>query len=381
MMMSDETQKKEVTVILETLKTIAAAVVGAASADNLRAMLQQIAVVAQHLVQTRYAALGTPSEHGTMQYFEVAGIAEVDIRRIPHPPVGRGLLGVIMHEREKLRLEHMHDDPRHVGFPQHHPEMDSLLGVPIAASGRLFGMLYLTDRLDGLPFTEADEWLVESLAGYAALAIAGKHLSEQNARLTLLEERERVGMELHDGVIQSLYAIGMGLQLLRLSQPQIADAIGESTRAIDTVIADIRRYILNLRADEDDEPRTLRDRLADSLARLHIPDALDVTITVPDDAGSFSPSVVDTICQIATEAVSNLLRHAGANAARIVIANDALGWRMVIADDGRGFDPDATTMGLGLRNMRQRAHLHGGEVVIESAPGEGTRIIVTMPLG
>jgi signal transduction histidine kinase len=380
-MMSDETQKKDVTVILETLKTIAAAVVGAANADNLRAMLQRIAVVAQQLVQTRYAALGVPSEHGTMQYFEVAGMNEADVRRIPHPPVGRGLLGVIMHEREKLRLEHMRDDPRHVGFPQHHPQMESLLGVPIAASGKLFGMLYLTDRLDGQPFTEADEWLVESLAGYAALAISGKHLSEQNARLALLEERERVGMELHDGVIQSLYAIGMGLQLLRFSHPQLADAISESTRSIDQVIADIRRYILNLKAGEDDEPRTLRDRLADSLSRLYIPDALDVTITVPDAAGTFPPAVMDTICQIATEAVSNLIRHAGASAARIVIANDALGWRMVIADDGRGFDPDATTMGFGLRNMRQRAHLLGGEVVVESAPGEGTRIIVTMPVG
>src|SRR5690606_7901078 len=102
-MASNETPQKEVTVVLSTLKDIAEAVVQAAEAGSLQQVFQQIAYVAQQLVHARYAALGIPSEHGTMKYFEVVGMSPEEIKRIAHPPLGRGLLGVIMHEREILR--------------------------------------------------------------------------------------------------------------------------------------------------------------------------------------------------------------------------------------------------------------------------------------
>src|SRR5215216_4312890 len=246
-MTSNEAPQKEVTIVLGTLKDIAEAVIHAAEAGTLRQVFQQIAYVAQQLVHSRYAALGIPSDHGTMMYFEVAGLEPDAIKRISHPPIGRGLLGLIIEEREILRLEHMSEHPRSVGFPENHPYMDRLLGVPVQAGTQLFGMLYLTDRLDDQPFTQEDQWLVESLAGYAALAITGTQLSEQHGRLMLLEERERVGMELHDGIIQSLYAIGMQLQLLKLTQPEVSDEVTKATHSLDTVIEDIRHYILNLK--------------------------------------------------------------------------------------------------------------------------------------
>jgi len=386
LMTSNETPQKEVTIVLATLKDIAEAVVQAAEAGTLKQVFQQIAYVAQRLVRSRYAALGIPSEHGTMKYFEVVGISPDEIRQIAHPPVGRGLLGVIMHEREILRLEHMHDDPRSVGFPAHHPYMDRLLGVPVQAGEQLFGMLYLTDRLDDQPFTQEDQWLVESLAGYAALAIAGSQLSEQHGRLLLLEERERVGMELHDGIIQSLYAIGMQLQLLKLTQPQIGDDVAKATRSLDAVIEDIRHYILNLKV-ANYEQQSLRECLIDVVARLHVPGTLKVEVHAPDRQPPFAPPVVEAVCQIAYEAVSNVIRHAEATEVTLEATMDTAQFQLVIRDNGRGFAANANDSasstdheGLGLGNMQQRARIYGGEVAIDSTPGQGTRLTLRLPL-
>ncbi|KXK13437.1 MAG: putative two-component histidine kinase [Chloroflexi bacterium OLB15] len=380
-MASNESPSKEVTIVLSTLKEIAEAVIHAAEAGTLRQVLQQIAYVAKQLVQARYAALGIPGERGTLKYFEVAGMTESEIKQIAHPPVGRGLLGVIMHDREVLRLEHLSEHPRSIGFPEFHPYMDRFLGVPVQADVQLFGMLYLTDRLDDLPFTLEDQWMVESLAGYAALAIAGSQLSEQRERLTLLEERERVGMELHDGIIQSLYAIGMQLQLMQLSQPGMKDDLAKATRSLDVVIEDIRHYILNLKV-ANYEQQSLRVNLLDVLARLHIPETLTVNINAPDRQPPFGPPVVEAVCQIAYEAISNVIRHAHATTASIETIEDAHEFRMVIRDNGRGFNPieDADHHGLGLRNVIQRARIYGGDVQVESWPGSGTRLTLTLPV-
>jgi signal transduction histidine kinase len=344
-------------------------------------VLQQIAYVAQQLVQSRYAALGIPGEHGTMKYFEVVGIKPEEIKQIAHPPLGRGLLGVIMHEREILRLEHMRDDPRSSGFPANHPHMDRLLGVPVQTGKQLFGMLYLTDRLDDLPFTEEDQWLVETLAGYAALAIAGTYLTEQRGRLTLLEERERVGMELHDGIIQSLYAIGIQLQLLKLSHPQLGEDLSKATHSLDLVIEDIRRYILNLRV-ANYEQQTMRECLLNVLKRLHLPQGLSVVVNAPERQPPFAPPMVEAVCQIAHEAISNIIRHAAASEVVVEVTESTSQFQMVIRDNGRGFDTNHADRqdGLGLHNMIQRARIYGGEVSIDSTPGKGTRLTLKLPL-
>ena len=380
-MTSNKTPQKEVTIVLGTLKDIAEAVIHAAEAGSLKQVFQQIAYVAQQLVHSRYAALGIPSEHGTMMYFEVVGLEPEAVKRISHPPIGRGLLGLIIEEREILRLEHMSEHPRSVGFPENHPYMDRLLGVPVQTGQQLFGMLYLTDRLDDQPFTQEDQWLVESLAGYAALAIAGTQLSEQRGRLMLLEERERVGMELHDGIIQSLYAIGMQLQLLKLTQPAVGDEVSKATHSLDAVIEDIRHYILNLKVATY-EQQTLRSALQDVVARLHVPDSLRIQISAPDRQPPFSPPVVEAVCQIAYEAISNIIRHADATEAQIETSEDIAQFQMVIRDNGRGFSlsSDSEHEGLGLRNMMQRARIYGGEVVLDSTPGGGARLTLRLPL-
>jgi signal transduction histidine kinase len=368
-------------IILAQLRDIASAVMYAAEGGTLEQVLERIAQVSKDLVNARYAALGVPGKRGRLKYFKVAGMTSEQVSRMDHLPVGYGLLGAIIQERTTIRLERMQDDPRSVGFCEGHPHMTSFLGVPIQVGQQLFGILYLCDREDGQPFSQEDEWLIETMAGYAALAIAGSQLSEQQSRVSLLEERERIGMELHDGVIQSLYAIGMHLDLMRLSDNISAEGVEQAIDELNVVIGDIRRYIMNLQSS-DYRQKTIYERLCDLINRLHVPETLAIEIDAPNDRPLFTPATFEAICQMANEAVSNAVRHAHAQSISVTTHQEDNLFKLTIADDGRGFNLDALVNheGLGLRNIQQRAALHGGQVSIDTAPGQGTRLTISIPV-
>jgi signal transduction histidine kinase len=382
---SDQHHMQNMNSVLATLREMSAAVMHAAEAHTVEEVLTRIAQVAKDLVRCRYAALGVPDGKGSLRFFKTAGMTPEEIAKIDHLPRGHGLLGAIMHERETLRLAHMRDDARSVGFPKHHPHMSSLLGVPITAGRQLFGMLYLCDRLDQQSFDDDDQTLVEILAGYAALAITGAEIHAQQGRLILLEERERVAMELHDGVIQSLYAIGMQLQLLRLNhsvsdEKSITDVIG----SIDGVIEDVRDYIMNLRTVHY-ERKTIHESLSDTIARLHIPHDTKLHLDAPDSPPPFSPPVFQAVCQIAQEAISNAVRHGKPQNINVRVRHIENSFELLVEDDGCGFDMNGNTRsgqrgGDGLRNIRERARIHGGEVQIHSAPDSGTHVRLTLPV-
>ncbi len=367
--------------ILSRLNEIATVVTFAAEAETLEQVLERIAHASRELVQARYAALGIPDRSGHLKYFKVSGLSPEEIDQIERLPTGKGLLGAILESRKTIRLARIADDPRSVGFCAGHPQMTSFLGVPIQVGQQLFGSLYLCDRADGQPFTEEDQWLVESLAGYAALAIAGSQLREQRSRLALLEERERIGMELHDGVIQSLYAIGMQLDLIRTSDNHLKP--GDLARVINDlnkVIDDIRRYIKDLKTSGYHQ-RTISECFRDMVARFHIPASLQVQVEAPDILPPFSPVTFEAICQIANEAISNAVRHSNARHIQVIARQQADLFQIVIADDGQGFNLENVDKqsGLGLRNIQQRARIHGGQVSIQTTPRSGTQVMITIP--
>ncbi len=374
-------ENTDTAILLSRLKDIASSIMDASNAGSLEQVLERIAQVSAELVHARYAALGVPDMNGGLRYFKVAGMTAEEVSHVAHLPRGRGLLGAIMSERKPIRLARMQDDPRSAGFCSGHPFMTSLLGVPIQVGDRLFGIFYLCDRMDGQPFSEHDEWLVETMAGYAALAIVGSELREQQSRVTLLEERERIGMELHDGVIQSLYAIGMHLELMRTAPNQASADLNVVVQNLNEVIEDIRRYILNLKASSFRQ-QSVYDSLNDIVARLHVPENARVEIEAPHTQPPFSPRVFEAICQMANEAISNALRHANASYVKITAGPKDDSFQIMVADDGQGFDLGKSHQhnGLGLHNLQQRARLHGGHVHIHTSPGHGTRISITIPL-
>ncbi|PJF28144.1 MAG: hypothetical protein CUN53_01420 [Phototrophicales bacterium] len=378
---SDNRHPPYMSSILHQLKTIAESVMYAAEADTLGEVLQRIADISRETVGARYAALGVPDGKGSLEFFEISGMTPEDASRIPHPPLGRGLLGAIMTEREPIRLEKLQQDPRSIGFPENHPHMTRFLGVPILVGQHLFGMFYLTDRVDGQPFDEFDQWLIETTAGYAALAIAGARLRQQQRQLALLEERQRISMDLHDGVIQSIYAIGMYLDILRSGGTIHPNDLDIAINNLNEVIEDIRGYIMNLsrRASAD---QTVERCLMGIIERLHIPSNVQVTVDAPASPMPFNDTLQEAICQMAQEALSNIIRHANARSIHLKAQIADKRFILSIHDDGRGFDPETAEHGegLGLRNIRQRAALHKGELTITSAPGQGSLVILQLPV-
>lgn len=142
---------------------------------DLEVVLRRIVEAGMKLVGARYGALGVISREGTLERFIHVGMEAQTVAQIGHLPTGRGVLGAVITDREPIRLEHLADDPRSTGFPDHHPTMDSFLGVPVRVGDQVYGNLYLTEGSRG-PFTEDDQGLIVALAATAGIAI-------ENARL------------------------------------------------------------------------------------------------------------------------------------------------------------------------------------------------------
>ena len=367
-----------VTEVLDQLKTVSSLVLRATEANSLPEVLQEIAEASRKLVHAKYAALGIPDGMGSFRYFKFSGISDENSEKIAHPPLAKGLLGTIMNERVTLRLSDMQHDDRAAGFPEGHPHMTSLLGVPIEIGDELFGMLYISDRDDGQPFEYQDEWLIKTLAGYAAVAIANAQRKEQEHQIKLWQERNRIGMELHDGVIQSLYAIGMQLDVANRTNNLNGETISTALNDINQVIEDIRAYIMQLNLKT--QCQTMRGHLEELLAGLHIPDTIALHINAPDEIPPMMPTAFDSICLIANEAVSNAIRHAHAENITVSLKIEGDHLHIGIEDDGIGFNLEQVqnSKGLGLRNLQERARLHRGKVTITAH--DGTRIFVTIPL-
>ncbi|MGH2408176.1 MAG: GAF domain-containing sensor histidine kinase [Candidatus Limnocylindrales bacterium] len=365
----------------EALDEATRAIAGVLDPD---AVLQLIVDRVRDLVGTEYAALGTVDEEGQIDRFYTSGLSRAERERIGPLPRGRGLLGLIIEEGRSYLSPDIAADPHHVGFPPDHPPMHAFIGVPITVHGDSVGNLYLTNRRGGGPFTSADLQLVELFARHAGIAIDNARLHERIGRLAIVEERERIGRDLHDGIIQSIYAVALSLEeVAEIVADEPADArvrVDRAIESLDLTIRDIRNFIFGLR------PELLEEAgLLGGLAALADEFRLNALIEVELDiaaADGVEPGARRTheLLAIVREALSNVARHARARRATIVVRAVPGGQQIVVADDGVGFDAAVAPASghQGLRNMRERASALGAGLEIESQRGQGARIIVTM---
>jgi signal transduction histidine kinase len=264
--------------------------------------------------------------------------------------------------------------------------MTSFLGVPILYKGRSVGNLYLTDKRDADEFTTEDQHLIELLATHAGIAIAHARLYEQVQQLRVIEERQRIGMDLHDGVIQSIYAVGLTLEYV---SGQLADGdttgagerLNSAMETLNTAIRDIRAYILDLRPRRF-EGDTLIAGLERLLAEFKANTLMAVEFSGDSEADwALTPEARRALFHIAQEALSNAAKHSRASRMDVRLADTGKRVTLSLTDNGRGFEPDQAErrVGHGLMNMRDRALALGGELTIDSAKDGGTEVRVSIP--
>ena len=348
------------------------------SGDTARKALELIAQHARELGNADMATISVPEGHG-LRIIVADGVGAHDLLGVEVPLAGSLSSEVIRTERTMVVA-----DASHSTLTQ---PMVSVAGVgpmilvPLAFRTSSAGVLAV-GRLDGRPaFGSADTPLLESFAEQASLALEYARAVTEISRLGMIEDRERIARDLHDGVIQSLFAVGIGLQgtAAVVGDPRLADRIQQFVSEIDRVIGDVRSYIFGLR------PSVLTaGNLTNTLEQLahEVEERTGVTVIVEIDA-SLEGALADASAQIVhivREALSNMGRHSGATTCRVSILRDDSSAVIQIDDDGRGFDADSASRGMGMGNLVERAESIGGQLEVESHPGSGTTISLTVPL-
>ena len=349
---------------------------------DLPATLHRIVETAAHLAGASYGALGVLDEsRSSLAEFITVGIDDDARAEIGGLPRGHGILGTLIRDPKPLRLPDLHEHPDSYGFPPHHPPMSSFLGVPILIRGEAFGNLYLCNKVDGEVFTDVDEELTVALAVAAGVAIDNARLHDRVANFALFEDRERIARDLHDTVIQRLFAVGLGLQgSLRLANdPQLVTRLESAVDELDTTVREIRSAIFELHT-----PRLLGSSARQSAIALstELASTLGFEPTVHFD-GPVDASVDDVLAEhllaVEREALANVAKHASATKVELTLSSADGQVSLVIADNGVG--PNGSRPGgRGLANMRARARQLGGDCTLAPRDGGGSTLRWSVPL-
>jgi signal transduction histidine kinase len=256
--------------------------------------------------------------------------------------------------------------------------------IPLVARGNVVGVISMATRRE-IHLDERSVQLLMAIGGWAGITIENARLNRQERRLAVLEERERIGMDLHDGIIQSIYGVGLALDYARMAleddPKQSYQKIEQSIEALNTTIRDIRSYILDLRPRQF-QGENLKQGLQRLVDEFQVNSGTRASVGGPEDGLVDFPSPNATaLFHICQEALANIAKHSQAKQAevRLWTARDRV--LLEITDNGRGFDLSkmSVTLGHGLSNMHVRARKVGGDVEITSSPEEGTTVLAWVP--
>jgi len=355
--------------------------------SNLRLgdLLSHIVEEARSLANARYGALGVLDAAGTeVVEFYVSGLLpDVEAFLLAGPlPTGRGVLGVLIEEPRPIRIRAIGDHPSSVGFPPGHPPMASFLGAPIKVRGNVYGNIYLTDKIGADEFTADDGIVIEALALAAGIAVENARLNQRAGEVAVYEERDRMARDLHDGVIQRLFAIGLSLQGMTSAQAgrAVAESISSVVDDIDETIRQVRATIFELGAEG--RGRGIRAGVLSLIEEMRpmIGFPVPVEFAGPVDS-AVTDEVAEQLLSTLREALSNVARHAQATGADVRLQVSGRDCRLEVRDNGTGMvDNPAPGGGNGLGNMRSRAESLGGSFeVVQPAIG-GTTLIWQVPI-
>jgi signal transduction histidine kinase len=352
----------------------------------LESVLQNVVDRARSLVDARYGALSVIDGQNRIESFVTSGISDEERARVGPPPVGRGLLGVVLQEGHRLRLADIQRDPRSAGFPPHHPPMKTLLAVPILCKGPFRGNLYLAEKSEGTEFTSEDEESLVRFATTAGIAIDNSHLHHRLNDLAVAEERLRIAHELHDGLAQVLAYVNTKAQAVK--QFLLNGRTEEATRQLDQlagaareVYTDVRESIIGLRSAAVPD-LSITEALTEYISTWQAHAGVDCKLRIEGEPRLAANAQLQVL-RIVQESLTNVRKHAGAQKVEVSLKQVDAALRITVRDDGAGFNPSMLGRSemprFGLATMRERAEALGGTFVLDSVPGSGTRITIELP--
>jgi signal transduction histidine kinase len=354
---------------------------------SLDAVLDKVVERARTLVGARYGALSVVNDDGSIQTFLTSGVSTEVRAKIGPPPVGHGLLGVVIHEGERLRLPDIGSDPRSYGFPPNHPLMHSLLAVPVTCKGPFIGNLYLSEKAHGGEFTPDDEETLERFAVQAAIAIDNAHLHRQVADLAVAQERLHIAHEMHDGIAQILGYVNTKVQaateyIRRNKTEEGLEQLRQLAEAAREAYSDVRESIVDLRTLPG-PARSFHDVLQEYIDRWQEQTGISTQLIVDPDV-TLPPGNELQLVRIIQESLTNVRKHSRAKTASVDVRRRDGKLRLAVTDNGVGFSQGTQSRGVfprfGLSTMRERAESIGATFTIESTPGSGTTVTVDIPL-
>ncbi|MEO6987825.1 MAG: GAF domain-containing protein [Aquihabitans sp.] len=357
------------------------AVMSVASDLELDVVLKRVVTVAVELVDARYGALGVLDPDRThLSDFIHVGMDDALVAEIGELPKGHGILGLLITDPDPVRLADLNVHPDSFGFPAGHPPMGSFLGVPIFVGGTAWGNLYLTDKRGGEQFNDLDEKVALGLAAAAGVAIEKARLHARVRELDVIADRDRIARDLHDTVIQRLFATGLSLEgALRLATaPEVAYRLTQAVDDIDNAIVDVRASIFELQTRPATIQGTRRHLLVvgdEVTAALGFSPSFHFVGPVDDQGAEVDSDLVAVV----REALSNAARYAEATAVSVTIEAAPTGLTVTVQDNGVG-PLEERDGGQGLRNLRRRAERLGGTSALEPVDEGGSRLWWWIPI-
>lgn len=345
--------------------------------------LRKIVDVSRSLFHARRAGL-VIVEQGEVRDLITASVDPDDAAPRQLAP---GLLDRILAAERPLRLD---EDEGAPGGQAAGTSASRLLVTPLHYQGELLGALYLADRVDGRDFDEQDEELLGDFAVQVAIALHAVRLYLEVQTLATETERQWIAREMHDGVAQVLAYVNVKAQaisefLTTGQAEQAQDHLQQLAEAARRVYADVREGILGLRLQLGAEERSLALVVQEYVREFEVDSGLDVTLTLecPQGCSALDPLQEVQVLRIIQEALTNVRKHANARRVQVRLGCSEQGFHARVRDDGVGFDAARSRRPgrpcFGLQTMQERAESVGGLLSIDSTPGAGTEVSVTVP--
>ena len=299
--------------------------------------------------------------------------------------LNEGFVGIVAAENKTLISEDLSKDMRYLRSAVVEAGFRQFVCLPLTSGEKMIGVLGTAKRGDE-PFDDRSIQLLTAVGNWAGLAIDNSRLHTDARRLAVLEERNRIGMDMHDGVIQSVFGVGLGLEnvrhLIDENPTQAKEGVRLAIDGLNQAIRDLRTYILDLRPRQLGEENLLVG-LRRLLTEYRVNTLSEAMLTGKEsDLADLEASQALVLFHIAQEALANTAKHAKAKRVSISLWTTPERVLMEIEDNGKGFSIDkmSMTLGHGLSNMHTRTRNAGGEVEITSAPEEGTTILAWLPI-